>query len=67
VTTCNGLIGLFGLDKNYIMYGMTLEKLKSEGWQYIELAGIYEDFDSHEDAFSEFCKNIEHIKINPLE
>jgi hypothetical protein len=67
VTTCNGLIGLFTLDKNYIMFGLTLEKLKSEGWQFIELAGIYENFDSHEEAFPIFCKNIENIKIKQVQ
>ena len=66
VTTCNGLIGLFTLDKNYIMYGLTLEKLKSEGWQFIELSGIYENFKTHNEAFTIFCKNLESIKIKQV-
>jgi len=67
VTTCNGLIGLFSLDKNYIMYGLTLEKMNSEGWQFVQLSGKYEDCDTHQEAYSLFCKNIEYIKIKQIQ
>ena len=67
VTTCNGLIGLFSLDKNYIMYGTTLEKMSSEGWQFLQLSGNYDDYASHKDAYQLFCKNVEYIKIKQIQ
>ena len=67
VTTCNGLIGLFSLDKNYIMYGLTLEKMKSEGWQFLQLSGKYVNLDTHDEAFPIFCKNIEDLKIKQIQ
>lgn len=67
VTTCNGFIQLFSLDKNYFTYSLVSEQLKSEGWQYFQLSGKYHDFDTHIEGYKIFCKSIESIKRKQIE
>jgi len=67
VTACNGFLQLFSLDKNYFTYSIVTEQLKTEGWQYLQLSGKYEDSPSHEAAFKSFCKSIENIKRKQIE
>ena len=47
VTISNGFLQLFSLDKNYFNYfnySLTVEQLKTEGWQFFGLSGKYEDY-----------------------
>ena len=67
VTASNGFLQLFSLDKNYFEYALTTEQLKTEGWQYFQLSGKYEDEDSHQDAYKAFSKRIENIKRKQVE
>lgn len=67
VTACNGFLQLFSLDKNYFTYSIVTEQLKTEGWQYLQLSGKYEDSPSHAAAFKVFCKSIENIKRKQIE
>ena len=67
VTASNGFLQLFSLDKNYFEYALTTEQLKTEGWQYFQLSGKYEDEDSHQDAYKAFSKSIENIKRKQVE
>ena len=67
VTACNGFLQLFSLDKNYFTYSIVTEQLKTEGWQYLQLSGKYEESPSHEAAFKTFCKSIENIKRKQIE
>lgn len=67
VTACNGFLQLFSLDKNYFEYSITTEQLKTEGWQYFQLSGKYEEYDSHKEAYKAFCKSIENIKRKQVE
>jgi len=67
VTICNGFVQLFSLDKNYFTYSIVVEQLKSEGWQFFQLSGKYEESPSHADSFSFFCKSIESIKKKQIE
>ena len=64
VTISNGFLQLFSLDKNYFEYALTTEQLKTEGWQYFQLAGKYEDDKTHKEAYKVFCKSVENIKRN---
>lgn len=41
VTIFNGVLTLFKIDKNYYLYNIYLEKLKSETYQYFSLSGRY--------------------------
>ena len=67
VTACNGFLQLFSLDKNYFEYAITTEQLKTEGWQFFQLSGKYDDFESHDEAYKTFCKSIENIKRKQVE
>ena len=67
VTISNGFLQLFSLDKNYFDYAITTEQLKTEGWQFFQLSGKYEDFESHEEAYKTFSKSIETIKRKQVE
>mgnify|MGYP006090330559 CR=1 FL=1 len=61
ITICNGLIQLLGLNKQYLSYTRTKEKMLSEGWYYFQLTGDYMGT-SHKESFHEFCEEIEKIK-----
>jgi hypothetical protein len=67
ITACNGFLQLFSLDKNYIAYSLVVEQLKTEGWQYFQLSGKYENAKTHEQSFKQFCKSIESIKRKQIE
>ena len=67
VTASNGFLQLFSLDKNFFTYAIVTEQLKTEGWQYFQLAGKYEDFDDHNQGYRTFCKSIESIKRKQVE
>ena len=67
VTISNGFLQLFSLDKNYFEYSLTTEQLKTEGWQFCELSGKYEDFKTHISAYKTFCKSIDNIKRKQIE
>ena len=67
VTASNGFLQLFSLDKNYFEYALTTEQLKTEGWQYFQLSGKYEDDESHQEAYKDFSKSIENIKRKQVE
>ena len=58
---------IFSLDKNYFEYSLTTEQLKTEGWQYFQLSGKYEDDESHQAAYKAFSKSIENIKRKQVE
>jgi len=67
VTASNGFLQLFSLDKNYFEYSLTTEQLKTEGWQYFQLSGKYEDDKTHQAAYKDFSKSIENIKRKQVE
>ena len=66
VTACNGFLQLFSLDKNYFEFSITTEQLKTEGRQFFQLSGKYEEYECHKEAYKPFCKSIENIKENKL-
>lgn len=73
VTTSNGVLSTFKVDKKYYFLHTTLEQLRSEGWQFLELSGRYSGFytpgikPSHENQFIYFCHAIEKIKMKQVE
>ena len=73
VTTCNGIITLFKVDKKYYFLHTTCERLRSEGWQYFELTGRYSgqltpyDVPSHLNQFVFFSHAVEKIKMRQIE
>ena len=49
------------------MYSLVSENLKTEGWQYFQLSGKYEDIPNHSAGYKIFCKSIESIKRKQIE
>lgn len=73
VTTSNGVLSTFKIDKKYYFLHTTLEQLRSEGWQYLELSGRYSGFHTpgikptHDNQFIYFCHAVEKIKMKQVE
>jgi hypothetical protein len=73
VTISNALVALFKFDKRYYYLHTILERLISEGWQYIELTGKYSGFyihgklSTHENQFVYFCHSVEKIRMKQVE
>ncbi len=73
VTTSNGILTLFKIDKKYHMIHTIYEQLQSEGWQYLELTGRYSGFytpmqkPTYENQFRYFCHAVEKIKMKQVE
>jgi hypothetical protein len=74
VTTFNGVLVLFKVDKKYHSLHTTLERLRSEGWQYLELTGRYAghllhngEEATHKNQYRFFCHYVEKIKLAQVE
>lgn len=73
VTTSNGIMSVFKIDKKYYFLHTTMEQLRSEGWQFLELSGRYSGFftpgisPSHINQFIYFCHAVEKIKMHQVE
>ena len=61
VMTANSFIGMFQLDKNYILYNITLEKLKAVMWRYFEQSGQFTG-KTYTENWVPFWNEIEKIK-----
>lgn len=74
VTIFNGILVLFKVDKKYYFLHTTAERLRSEGWQYIEQTGRYAGsllqegtVPTHANQFIHFCNHIEKIRMRQIE
>ena len=73
VTICNGVLTLFKIDKKYYFLHTTLERLRTEGWQYMGLTGRYSGHlvqgmpPTHENQFVFFTHQVEKIKMKQVE
>lgn len=73
VTTSNGILSVFKIDKKYYFLHTALEQLRSEGWQYLQLSGRYSGFynagvpPTHNNQFIFFCHAVEKIKMKQVE
>mgnify|MGYP001443188332 CR=1 FL=1 len=61
VMIANNLISMFSLDRRYIMYAVTAEKLKAVGWKYFELSDMFSN-KSHLENWIPFWNEVEKIK-----
>jgi hypothetical protein len=72
VTIFNGILILFKIDKKYYFLHSTLERLRSEGWQYVQLTGRYSGHlidhkqPTHHNQFIYFCHAVEKIKMKQV-
>ena len=73
VTIFNGILTLFKIDKKYYFLNTTLERLRTEGWQYFGLTGRYgghligDQTPTHVNQFIFFTHQIEKIKMKQVE
>ena len=73
VTIFNGIITLFKVDKKYYFLNTTLERLRSEGWQYFSLTGRYSGHlighqnPTHANQYIYFTHYVEKIKLKQVE
>ena len=73
VTIFNGILTLFKIDKKYYFLNTTLERLRTEGWQYFGLTGRYaghligDKEPTHINQFIYFTHQIEKIKMKQVE
>lgn len=73
VTIFNGILTLFKVDKKYYFLNTTLERLRSEGWQYFSLTGRYSGHlighksPTHQNQYVFFTHYIEKIKMKQVE
>ena len=72
VTTSNGLMTLFKLDKRFFMLHGVAERLRTETWQYLTLAGRYsghygDDTPTHANQYVYYCTNIEKIRMRHMD
>lgn len=61
VMISNNLISMFSLDRRYIMYAVTAEKLKAIGWKYFELSDMFSN-KTHIENWVLFWNEVEKIK-----
>jgi hypothetical protein len=74
VTIFNGILVLYKVDKKYYFLHTTHERLRSEGWQFIQLTGRYSgalmDYKTtatHANQLVAFCYYIERIRMRQVE
>ena len=72
VTTCNGILTLFKVDKKYHLLHTTLEQYKTEVWQYIHLSGKYGKIienvaPTHANQYIFFTYNLEKIRMKMVQ
>ena len=61
VMISNNLISMFALDRKYVMYAVTAEKLKAVGWKYFELSDMFST-KTHLENWVLFWNEVEKIK-----
>jgi len=72
VTICHNFTSIFRFDKKFFGLHSTVERLKSEGWQYLELTGNYSGHHghttpSHANQYVYFLNKVERLKLKQVE
>jgi uncharacterized membrane protein len=73
VTMGNAILTLFRIDKKYYFLNTVLERLRSEGWQYMSLTGRYSGHltpgktPTHDNQFIHFMHYVEKLKMKQIE
>ena len=74
VTTANGIMTLFKLDKRFFMLHATAERLRSETWQFVQLSGRYSGHHghhhkkpTHDNQFVYYCTQLEKINMKRID
>ena len=72
VTTSNGIMTLFKLDKQFFSLHATAERLRSETWQFVQLAGRYSGHHgthrpTHANQYVYYCSQLEKINMTRVD
>lgn len=59
VSGCVAVEHLFNFGESYRRYERVAERLKAEGWRFLQLSGSYQPYKSHGDAFAVFANQVE--------
>ena len=72
VTTANGITTLFKLENKFLNLHTTMENIRTETWQYLELAGRYSGhhgsnhLPTHKNQYVFYCSKIEKIRMKQI-
>ena len=61
VAVCGGLESLFGWGDIWREKRMAAELIKSEGFSFLQLAGGYAQYKTHQEAYKIFAQNVEDL------
>lgn len=72
VTTANGITTLFKLDKRFFALHATAERIRSETWQFLQLAGRYSGHHGHRkpthaNQVVYYCSQLEKINMKRVD
>lgn len=61
VSTTASIEGFFLYGEQWRNYRISVESLKTQGWQYFQLSGPYLPYETHEEAFKAFAAQVEDV------
>lgn len=67
VSICVAVEHLFGFGERSRRYERIAERLKAEGWRFLQLSGSYQSYNSHADAFAVFANQVEALNQMDIE
>jgi hypothetical protein len=72
VTTSNGLLTLFKIDKRYFTVNAVAERLRTETWQYLSLSGRYSGHfggirPTHQNQYVYYATRLEKIRMKHID
>lgn len=67
VTVCVTVEHLYGYGDRWRQAERFAERLKSEGWRFLQLSGIYEGYRTHAEVFHVFANQVESLSQSGVE
>lgn len=67
VAACVVIEHLFNLGESHRRYERVAERLKTEGWRFLQLSGPYQSYKSHSEAFPTFANQVEALSQMDVE
>ncbi|HEV2765427.1 MAG TPA: DUF4231 domain-containing protein [Pyrinomonadaceae bacterium] len=67
VAACVTVEHLFDLGESHRRYERVAERLKAEGWRFLQLSGPYQSYGSHAEGFAAFANQVEALSQTDVE
>lgn len=67
VAGCVTVEHLFDLGESHRRYERVAERLRAEGWRFLQLSGPYHSYGSHAEAFAAFANQVEALSQSNVE